>query len=184
MVRQMKVDRFAPRTGDIIGPQHIVGAIFLGARRDIEIVAALVAAQFGRPDRADVALQRRCDRGPVHQICRAPDHQAGNGFERGERHVVDVAVLQDRRVGPVARHDGVEEAAVVQVRATLAFKTAAPVLARPFLAEGRQLITGLAGGQGRCGQAGRSRAGGQSSEQPPSIDHIRHFARLPVTMNE
>src|SRR3546814_18965382 len=61
------------------------------------------SAQFGRPDRSDIAGQRRADRPPVHQVARVPDDEPRIGIEGREGHVIVAPILQDRRVGMVDR---------------------------------------------------------------------------------
>ena len=58
----------------------------------------------------------------------------GIGVERRERHVVVVAVLEDRRVGMIAGHDRVEVGAVAEIGLALAFDAARPRGARGLAA--------------------------------------------------
>ena len=117
---QVEIDRLAPRALDAIGVDDIDRAPLGGARRDVDEVAAVVLDEVRRPDRADGLGQRRADRLPVHQVARVPDDEARIGVERRERHVVVVAVLQDRRVGMVAGEDRIEEGAVAEIGVALA----------------------------------------------------------------
>jgi len=94
--------------------------------RDIEEVAAVVPGQRYGPDRADIGLQRRRPGRPVHQVPGVPDDHAGIGVERRKGHVVVVAILEDGRIGMVARQNRIEEGAVAQIRLALALQAPAP----------------------------------------------------------
>jgi hypothetical protein len=85
-----------------------------------------------------------------------PDHDAGVRVERRERHPVVVAVLEDRRVGAVAREHGVEIVAVAEVGDALAFEALAPAKVGP-VARGRRAIGPHRRGFPRCGFRRRSR---------------------------
>ncbi len=124
MVRQIEIDRVAPRSLDPVGPDHPAGVRALCG--NVEIIAAVMLAEFGRPDRTDVAGQRGADRAPVHQIARMPDDQARIAIEGREGHIIVGAVLQDRRIGMVARHDRVEETSVAKVGLALAIEASCP----------------------------------------------------------
>jgi hypothetical protein len=139
---QLQVDRLAPRPLDPVGPDHVAGVVVGELGRQVDVVAALVLAELGGPDRTDIGLQRGADRRPVHQVLGPPDQQARIGVERRVGHVVVVAVLEDRRIGMVAGQDGVEERPVAQVGLALALDPLGP---------------------------GRSRAGGRRAGQRPHL---------------
>ena len=148
---QTQADGLAPGTVDGVGPDHEVVALVGRARREVDVVAALVLDQVRRPDRAHVGTDRMRQRLPVHQVARMPDRQARVGVERGQREVVILAVLEHGRIGVVAGQHRVEEAPIAQVGHALVLDAALPGL------------RGV-GGQRR---AGHHHAGGQH-QQPPA----------------
>ncbi len=122
----LEVDRVAPGPADAVGPDDVVRSVRGADAGEVDVVAPLVLHEIRRPDRADVLEQRRPHRLPVDQVAGMPDDEARIGVERRERHVVVVAVLENRRVRVVARHDRIQKRAVAEVRLPLAFDAAGP----------------------------------------------------------
>src|SRR3954451_6223746 len=60
-----------------------------------------------------------------------PDDNAWIGIERRGRHVVVIAIAQDRRIRVIAGDDRIQERAVSQIRLALAFDATRPL--RPIL---------------------------------------------------
>ena len=164
MVGQIEIDRVAPRPLDPVGPDHPARVRTLCW--DVEIVAAVMLAEFGRPHRADIAGERGADRAPVHQIARMPDDQARIAVEGREGHIIVGAVLQDRRVGMVARHDRVEEASVAEVGLALAVEAFRPSRRR----------IGCSGR--RAGQRRRSTEARESRPEQPRSGQFEHVAPI------
>ena len=122
----LQVDRIAPRPADAVGPDDVVRSVRRADAREVDVVAPLVLHEIRRPDRADVLEQRRPHRLPVDQVAGVPDDEARIRVERRERHVVVVAVPENRRVRVIARHDRIQKRAVPEVRLPLAFDAAGP----------------------------------------------------------
>ena len=94
--------------------------------RDVDEIAPVMSGNIDRKHSAQRLLQGRAKRTPVHQIARMPDQQPRRGIERGMRHVVVVAVLQDGRIGIIAREHRIEIGAIAAIRDPLPFQTAPP----------------------------------------------------------
>ncbi len=103
----LQVDRLAPRSANVVGIHHHVGEAGRAERRKIDVETPVVVREIGRPDVADVAVECRADRLPVHQIARVPDQKAGHALERRVDHVVVRAALEHRGIGTVAGEDRV-----------------------------------------------------------------------------
>ena len=131
----LQIDRLAPRSANVVGPDHVVRSIRADAR-EVDVVAAAVLHEIRRPHRADVLEQRWADRLPVDEIARVPDHQARIGVERRERHVVVVAVFQDRRVGVIAGKNRIEDRCRCRGRPCAVLRCRAPRRPAPSLADG------------------------------------------------
>src|SRR3546814_10134240 len=65
MIGQVQINGVAPRPFDLVGPDHPARVRTLCG--DVEKIAAVMLAKFGRPDRADILVQRGSDRTPVPQ---------------------------------------------------------------------------------------------------------------------
>ena len=130
MVGQAERDRIAPRTFDRFRPAHEDIVHRLRLDRNVEQEASTILVKTGRPDRPDIACQRRVQRAPVHQIPRMPDGEAGIGVEGRKGDVVILAILQDRRIGSIARDERIDERPVALVGDPLVVEPA-PVGARP-----------------------------------------------------
>jgi hypothetical protein len=163
-----EIDRLAPRPADVVGPDRVDRpALVVRIGRQIDEVAVAVPAKIDRPDRSELLAQRGADRCPVDQVGGMPDHQPRIGKERRERHVVIVAILEDRRVGMVAGDDGIEVSPVAKIGLALSFDALAP--SRTCRATGR--IRRLRKRQHR--QRRRDGACGKRLEQISSSD-LRH----------
>src|SRR3546814_6459974 len=60
MIGQVQINGVAPRPFDLVGPDHPARVRTLCG--DVEKIAAVMLAKFGRPDRADILVQRGSDR--------------------------------------------------------------------------------------------------------------------------
>ena len=94
--------RFAPRTANIVGINHIVFARRCGI---INVITILVFQQVGCPNRSFIFRQCSADRLPVQQISGMPDKQSGSITKRRMRHVIILPVAQDRRVRIITGKD-------------------------------------------------------------------------------
>lgn len=119
-VADVQIDRIAPRAADVVGPHDHVGDAIRTEHRKVDVEAALVVNEIGRPDVADVAVERGPHRIPVHQIPRVPDQQPRHAVERRMDHVVVAAEFPHRRVRIVACEDRVYESTVAEVGFALA----------------------------------------------------------------
>ena len=81
VARQVEVDGFRPWAFGPFGVDDVDRALLREARGDEEEVAAVVLGEFGRPDGADVGVQRGGERRPVHEVAALPDDEARIGFE-------------------------------------------------------------------------------------------------------
>src|SRR3954469_16641926 len=124
VLREFEIHGLTPGTCDFVRVDDVVGMVGWGTRGYVYVVATLVFDQLGRPDRADRRSQRGSDRLPAHQVARGPDHYSGIGIKRREGEIVIIAVFQERRIGMIARHDGVEVGPVALVRFALTFEAA------------------------------------------------------------
>ncbi len=98
-----QTDRLAPRPGGVIGMNDAQAAF----GREVDVVAALVLAEVGRPDGAIEAVESGGYRTPVDQVAGVPDQQPRGVVKAGVGKVEVVADANGAGVGMVAAQDGI-----------------------------------------------------------------------------
>ena len=135
---QLQVDWLAPRPADIVGPDHVVTAVVVGASREIEVVAPFMLDQVRCPDRPHVGGDGVADGLPVDKVARVPEWQPRIGVEGRQGEVVVITVLQHGRIGPVTGQHRIAERAIAQVRLPLVFDAKHPAFGRRLCFLGMQ----------------------------------------------
>ena len=100
---QVQVDGLAPRSTDVISPHHIVGPV----GGIVDVILPVAFGQVGGPNITRSRGKDTTERLPMNQVGRVPDEETGLILECGVRHVIIIAITQDRRVRIITRQDGV-----------------------------------------------------------------------------